>query len=144
MVPVIDGVRIRFTAGRSHVMTLAGCSDIAIDNDLSVDRDLDAVAFDADLFSAPFAERLVHYPLCRNHAINGSMDLIFAEICIHGRVMVEYLHLAHSVIGGIHSHGSPHANAVVHAFTKETELETIDEITVFLLGIEVAGAAIVC
>ena len=71
------------------------------------------------------------------------MYLVVAQVGIHRRIVVEDLAFAHSVICRIDSHRSPDTDSVVDAFTKEAELETEDEIAVFLLRVEIARGAVI-
>ena len=57
--------------------------------------------------------------------------------------MVEDLEFAHAVVGGIHVFRGADAHAVVHAFLQEAEFETIHEVAVFLVRVQVAGGAVV-
>ena len=139
MIAVVDGVRILLSTFGSHVVALACLADVGVDDDLTVDGNLDVVALHYDLLLAPLAERLVNDPLGRNDAINGAVYLILVEVGIHGSVMVKDLTLAHCIVCSVDVERGTDTHAVVHAFFKETELETIDEVPVLLLGIEVSA-----
>ena len=57
--------------------------------------------------------------------------------------MIENLNLAHGVVSGINTHRSADSDTIIDTLAEEAELETIDEVAVFLLRVEVAGAALV-
>ena len=71
------------------------------------------------------------------------MDLVLTKVGVHRSVMVEDLDLAHCIISSVDTHWSPDTDTVVDSLAEEAELETVDKVAVFLLGVEVAGAAVV-
>ena len=125
-------------------MALGNLADIGIGNDLSVHLDGNMVAFHYDFLGAPLPQRLVLDALGRHYSVNGTVYLIVPQpSCVGGSVVVQNLELAHAVICRIHVLGSTHSDTVVHAFLKEAELETVDEVAVFLVGVEVAGGTVI-
>ena len=142
MVPVVNGVRIVVAAVRSHIVTLAGLADVTIHHNFTIDCNLDVVTLDHDLLGTPLTKRLMHNPLGRNHAVNRTVHLILMEVSVDGGVMVQDLDLAHPMLGSVNSHRSPDPHTVVLTLAEEAELETVDEILVFLLGVEIALGAI--
>ena len=142
MVPVVDGVRVVGTSVGGDIMTLAGGTDVSVDDDLAIDGNLDMVTLYTDLLCTPFTQGFVHYPLGGDDSVDGTMDLVLAQVGIHRGVMVKDLNFAHSIIGGIDTHGGPYADTIVHSLAEEAELETVDKIAVLLLGVEVARAAV--
>lgn len=143
MVAVVNGIGVVVAAVGGYVVALAGFPDVTVYYDFAVNGYGDVVALNTDLFLAPLAQGLVLDALGGDDTVNGAVNLIFAQTGIHGCVMVQYLALAHALVGGIHAHGGTDAYAVVDTGAQEAELEAEDEVTVFLLGIEVALVAVV-
>ena len=143
MVTMVNCIWIIVTSVGSNVMSLTSFLDVAIDDNFSVNGNGDVVALNTNFLFAPFTKRLVLDALCRDDAIHGAMHLIFAQTSIDGVIVVENLHFAHTVVSCIDAHRGTDADTIVHARTQEAELEAEDEVTIFLLGIEVALVAVI-
>ena len=137
MIAVVYGERIDCAAVRCDSVALASFAYVTVDYVLAVDSHLYVIAVDTNFFCRPFSERLMDNPLGRNDAIDRTMDLIFAKVRINRSVMVEYLYLAHAVIGGVYSCRGTDTDSVVDARTEETEFKTEDEVFVLFLGVEI-------
>ena len=82
--------------------------------------------------------------LGRDDAVDGAVNLIVPEPAgIRRGIVVKDLEFAHAVVGRIHVLRGAYAYAVVHSFLQEAELETVDEVAVFLVRVQVAGGAII-
>ena len=71
------------------------------------------------------------------------MLLVVVQVGIDRIVVVEYLYL-HTVVCGVGSYVSAHADTVVHAGLCKAEIKTEHEIAVLLVRIEVAASAPSC
>ena len=125
-------------------MALACLTHICVNDNLTIYCHCNPVTNYTDLLTAPLSERFVDDPLRRNDSIDRTMNLIRPEISIHWSVMVKNLNLAHALISSIHTHRGPNTYAIVHAFLKEAELETKDEIPILLLCVKIPCVTVAC
>ena len=116
------------------VVALAGGADIAVDDNLAVDRNLDAVTLNADLLGVPLSQLGRDDTLGGDDAVDRTVYLILAQVCVDRVVMVEDLDL-HTVVCGILAHLGTYAHTVVHAGAVEAELEAQHEILILLLAV---------
>ena len=136
---MVNGIWIGRAAVGRNVVALACLTDVAVSKYLTINNYLDTIADGLDFFYVPFTRSAEVNVLRNNDAINGAMLLIRLQACINGVVMVKYLNL-HTLIGCILAHFGTDTYTVVDARYVKTELETIDEVAVGVLGIKVAGA----
>ncbi|CCZ95761.1 unknown [Alistipes sp. CAG:53] len=141
MVLVVHGVGVVFPAVGGHVVALAGLPDVSVENHLAVYRHGDAVSHGAYLLDVPCSQGREFHAFGRDNSVDRSVLLVYAQVLVDRSVVVEHLNL-HAVIGGVDAHGGAYADAVVDALSVEGEFESQDEITVLLLGVEVARSAV--
>ena len=114
----------------------------AVENHLAVYRHGDAVSHGAYLLDVPCSQGREFHAFGRDNSVDRSVLLVYAQVLVDRSVVVEHLNL-HAVIGGVDAHGGADADAVVDALSEsKREFESQDEITVLLLGVEVARSAV--
>ena len=143
MVMVVNGIGVVVASVGSYIVTLAGFLDVAIYNYLAVNGNGNVVALNADFLLAPFAQWLVLDTLGGYNTIYGAVNLIVAQTCIDGVVVIQNLTFAHTIVSSINTHRSTDTNTVVYTRAQEAELEAEDEVAILFLGIEVALVAVV-
>ena len=73
---MVNGIGVVVAAVGSHVVSLAGFLDVAIDDDFAIDGNGDVVALHTDFLFAPLAQRFVLDALGGNDTIDGAVYLI--------------------------------------------------------------------
>ena len=70
VVQMVNCIRVRTLALRIYVVTLTSLTDVTLEDNLAINRNLDVVALDADLLRVPLAECAPLDTLCRDDTVN--------------------------------------------------------------------------
>ena len=141
VVVVVYGVWIMVATIGCNVVTLAGFTDITVENHVSINGDSDVITHGTYLFTVPLAHRTEVHMLRNNDTIHRAVLLILAQSGIDGRIMIEHLYL-HSFVGSVDTFTGADTNTIVHTLLEEAELKAIYEIAVGLIRIKIATRAI--
>ena len=110
-----------------HGTILACLSDISIYDNCTVQGNLYLIALEHDLFGIPFSHRFQKSPSGRDNAIHRAMVLVWFEIFINIRPIIQHLDL-HTHISCIAPQRCPYTDATV---ASRSQLEIESELTKF-------------
>ena len=134
---VVNGIWVALTALRCNIVAMAGSTEVSTQNLLAVKHDNDTVANHAYLLLAPLAQRPVLRALGCHQSVSRAVNLVIRQSLIDGRIMVQYLHLTHSVISSILAHWRTDAYTIVYTCLSETEIKAKDKVAILATCVEI-------
>ena len=128
---MVQGIWIAAATLRRNIVALAGSAEVCTQNLLAIEHNNNAVARHPDFLLAPLTKRPVLHALSRCQPVCRTMDLIIRQPFINGGIVIQYLHLAHSVVGRILAHRRANANTIIHPCLGEAEFKAENKVAVF-------------